>query len=131
MTVHSPLRAGDVRRSYARWAGHYDFTFALFGRKYVKKIVNRLNDETHGQNVLDVGTGLSLPYFRPDLTITSIDISEDMLARAAHRAQRKKLANIAGLHVMDAGDLQFADGAFDSVLATFVMSVVPNPTQVL
>jgi phosphatidylethanolamine/phosphatidyl-N-methylethanolamine N-methyltransferase len=127
------LRADDVRRSYARWAGHYDFTFALFGRKYVKKIVNRLNDETHGQNVLDVGTGtgLSLPYFRPDLTITGIDISEDMLARAAQRAERKKLANIAGLHVMDAGDLQFADGAFDSVLATFVMSVVPNPTQVL
>jgi phosphatidylethanolamine/phosphatidyl-N-methylethanolamine N-methyltransferase len=83
--------------------------------------------------VLDVGTGtgLSLPYFRPDLTITGIDISEDMLARAAQRAERKKLANIAGLHVMDAGDLQFADGAFDSVLATFVMSVVPNPTQVL
>jgi phosphatidylethanolamine/phosphatidyl-N-methylethanolamine N-methyltransferase len=133
MTVHTPLRADDVRGSYARWAGHYDFTFALFGRKYVKKIVNRLNDETHGQNVLDVGTGtgLSLPYFRPDLTITGIDISEDMLARAAQRAERKKLANIAGLHVMDAGDLQFADGAFDSVLATFVMSVVPNPTQVL
>ena len=133
MTVHTPLRADDVRGTYARWAGHYDFTFALFGRKYVKKIVNRLNDETHGQNVLDVGTGtgLSLPYFRPDLTITGIDISEDMLARAAQRAERKKLANIAGLHVMDAGDLQFADGAFDSVLATFVMSVVPNPTQVL
>jgi phosphatidylethanolamine/phosphatidyl-N-methylethanolamine N-methyltransferase len=133
MTVHTPLRADDVRGTYARWAGHYDFTFALFGRKYVKKIVNRLNDETHGQNVLDVGTGtgLSLPYFRPDLTITGIDISEDMLARAAQRAERKKLANIAGLHVMDAGDLQFADGAFDSVLATFVMSVAPNPTQVL
>ena len=54
MTVHTPLRADDVRRSYARWAGHYDFTFALFGRKYVKKVVNRLNDETHGNQVLDV-----------------------------------------------------------------------------
>lgn len=32
---------------------------------------------------------------------------------------------------MDAGNLQFDDGAFDSVLATFVMSVVPNPAQVL
>ncbi|MCH1543089.1 MAG: class I SAM-dependent methyltransferase [Alphaproteobacteria bacterium] len=133
MTVHTPLRADDVRRSYARWAGHYDFTFALFGRKYVKKIVNRLNDETHGRHVLDVGTGtgLSLPYFRHDLTVTGIDISEDMLARAEQRAQRKKLKNIAGLYVMDAGNLQFDDGAFDSVLATFVKSVVPNPAQVL
>lgn len=32
---------------------------------------------------------------------------------------------------MDAGNLQFEDAAFDSVLATFVMSVVPNPSLVL
>ncbi|MDA8539718.1 class I SAM-dependent methyltransferase [Alphaproteobacteria bacterium] len=133
MTVHTPLRADDVGRSCARWVGHYDFTFALFGRKYVKKVVNRLNDETHGRNVLDVGTGtgLSLPYFLPDLSITGIDISEDMLARAEQRAKRKKLQNIAALRVMDASDMQFADGQFDSVLATFVMSVVPDPAAVL
>jgi phosphatidylethanolamine/phosphatidyl-N-methylethanolamine N-methyltransferase len=43
--------------------------------------------------VLDVGTGtgLSLPYFRPDLSITGIDISENKLARAEQRARRKKL----------------------------------------
>ena len=133
MTVHTPLRADDVRRSYARWAGHYDFTFALFGRKYIKKVVNRLNDETHGNHVLDVGcgTGLSLPYFRPDLNITGIDISDDMLARAEQRARRRKLANIAGLHIMDAANMQFDAGQFDSVLATFVMSVVQDPAQVL
>lgn len=133
MTVHTPLRADDVRRSYARWAGHYDFTFALFGRKYIKKIVDRLNDEIHGNQVLNVGfgTGLSLPYFRPDISVTGIDISDDMLARAAQPIQRKKLANIAGLHVMDAANMQFEDNQFDSVLATFVMSVVPDPEQVL
>ena len=133
MTVHTPLRADDVRRSYARWAGHYDFTFALFGRKYVKKVVNRLNDETHGNQVLDVGcgTGLSLPYFRPDLNVTGIDISDDMLARAEQRARRNKLNNIAALHVMDAGNMQFPDNQFDSMLTTFVMSVVPDPSQVL
>ena len=133
MTVHTPIRADDVRRSYARWAAHYDFTFALFGRKYVKKVVNRLNDETHGCQVLDVGcgTGLSLPYFRPDLSVTGIDISDDMLARAEQRARRRRLTNIAALHVMDAGNMQFADNQFDSVLATFVMSVVPDPAKVL
>ena len=133
MTVNTPLRADDVRRSYARLAGHYDFTFTLFGRKYVKKVVNRLNDETHGNQVLDVGcgTGLSLPYFRPDLNVTGIDISDDMLARAEQRARRRKLNNIAGLHIMDASNMQFADNQFDSVLATFVMSVVPDPAKVL
>ena len=98
-----------------------------------KKVVNRLNDETHGCQVLDVGcgTGLSLPYFRPDLSVTGIDISDDMLARAEQRARRRRLTNIAALHVMDAGNMQFADNQFDSVLATFVMSLVPDPAKVL
>ncbi len=133
MTVHTPIRADDVRRSYARWAGHYDFTFALFGRSYIKRVVNRLNFETDGFKVLDVGTGtgLSLPYFAEDFQVTGIDLSEDMLSRAAKRVNRKKLHNVRALQIMDAGDLQFADGHFDSVLATFVMSVVPDPTKVL
>ncbi len=103
------------------------------GANMSKRVVNRLNDETHGNQVLDVGcgTGLSLPYFRPDLNVTGIDISDDMLARAEQRARRNKLNNIAALHVMDAGNMQFPDNQFDSVLATFVMSVVPDPSQVL
>jgi len=133
MTVYTPVRADDVRRSYARWAGHYDFTFALFGRKYVKRIVNRLNHETDGHRILDVGTGtgLSLPYFVDDFEVTGIDLSADMLLRAEQKAKRRKLRNITALHVMDAANMQFETGQFDSVLATFVMSVVPNPENVL
>ena len=79
--------------------------------------------------MLDVGTGtgLSLPYFRPDLSITGIDISENQLARA----RRKKLKNIAALSVMDVSDMQMADGQFDSVLGIFAMSVAPDPAAVL
>jgi phosphatidylethanolamine/phosphatidyl-N-methylethanolamine N-methyltransferase len=133
MTVHTQIRAEDVRRSYAKWAGHYDFTFALFGRRYIRKIVNRLNTELHGHRVLDVGTGtgLSLPYFAPDCEVTGIDLSGDMLARARKRAQRKKLTNVEALLEMDASELEFPDASFDSVMATFVMSVVPDPAKVL
>ena len=133
MTVHTPIRADDVRRSYAFWAGHYDFTFALFGRRYVKRVVERLNFELDGHKVLDVGTGtgLSLPYLAPDFHVTGIDLSEDMLAQAAKRVNRKKLHHVRGLSVMDAEDLQFSEHYFDAVLATFVMSVVPDPDRVL
>jgi len=133
MTVHTQIRADDVRRSYAKWAGHYDFTFALFGRRYIRKIVRRLNRELHGHRVLDVGTGtgLSLPYFAPDCAVTGIDLSADMLAHARKRVQRKNLTNVEGLLEMDASELEFADASFDSVMATFVMSVVPDPAKVL
>ena len=68
---------------------------------------NRLNDET--QNV-GCGTGLSL-------NVTGIDIS----VICWHRARRNKF--IAALHVMDAGNMQFPDNQFDSVLATFVIDI--------
>ena len=133
MTVHTQIRAEDVRRTYAKWAGHYDFTFALFGRRYIRKIVNRLNTELHGHRVLDVGTGtgLSLPYFAADCEVTGIDLSGDMLARAFKRVERKKLSNVHALLEMDASELDFSDASFDSVMATFVMSVVPDPAKVL
>jgi phosphatidylethanolamine/phosphatidyl-N-methylethanolamine N-methyltransferase len=133
MTVHTPIRTDDVRRSYAKWASHYDFTFALFGRKYVKQVVRRLNHEIHGHKVLDVGTGtgLSLPYFAPYCSVTGIDLSADMLAQARKRVARRKLTNVAALLEMDAANMDFETGEFDSVLATFVMSVVPEPNDVL
>lgn len=133
MTVHTPIRADDVRRSYAKWASHYDFTFALFGRKYVKQVVRRLNREIHGHKVLDVGTGtgLSLPYFAPYCRVTGIDLSADMLAQARKRVARRKLTNVDALLEMDATNMDFENGKFDSVLATFVMSVVPDPNGVL
>ena len=133
MSVQTQIRADDVRRSYARWAGHYDFTFALFGRRYIRKIVRRLNRELHGHRVLDVGTGtgLSLPYFAPDCSVTGIDLSANMLARAHKRVARKGLGNVEALLEMDASQLDFPDASFDSVMATFVMSVVPDPAKVL
>jgi phosphatidylethanolamine/phosphatidyl-N-methylethanolamine N-methyltransferase len=137
MTVHTPIRPDDVRRAYAKWAGHYDFTFALFGRKYIKQIVKKLNadlgDTKIPRHALDVGTGtgLSLPHFDEHIQVIGVDLSADMLARARKRVARKKLTNISSLFEMDATELKFIDGYFDAVLATFVMSVVPDPQKVL
>jgi len=134
---YTPIRPDDVRRAYAKWAGHYDFTFALFGRKYVKQVVEKINNDlgqtkTH-KHVLDVGTGTgqSLPHFAPYINVIGVDLSADMLARARKPVVRKKLHNISSLFEMDTADLKFIDGYFDAVLATFVMSVVPDPQKVL
>lgn len=131
MTVHTPVRADDVRRSYARWAGHYDFTFALFGRKYVKRIVNRLNHETDGHRILDVGTGtgLSLPYFADDFEVTGIDLSADMLLRAEQKAKRRKLRNITALHVMDAANLRLLTEEYLGPLDMFTLLTLQKATS--
>ena len=65
------------------------------------------------------------------MLVTGIDISAPMLRAARARVERKRLAQVKGLHVMDAGALEFPDAAFDVALAPYVMSVVPSPDRAL
>ena len=125
------MDAASVRHAYRRWAPIYDFTFGLVaeaGRKHAVRIINRRKGR-----VLEVGvgTGLSLPCYGEHLTITGIDLSPEMLAKAQDKIERKKLGNVAALHEMDAGALTFPDESFDTVVAMYVMTVVPEPDRVM
>jgi phosphatidylethanolamine/phosphatidyl-N-methylethanolamine N-methyltransferase len=121
----------SVRDAYRRWAPIYDLTFgkiAEAGRKHAVQIINRRRGR-----VLEVGvgTGLSLPCYGSHLTITGIDLSPEMLAKAENKVDRQNLVNVAGLHEMDAGALAFPDESFDTVVAMYVMTVVPEPERVM
>jgi phosphatidylethanolamine/phosphatidyl-N-methylethanolamine N-methyltransferase len=120
----------DTIRTYRLFSGSYDIVFGpVFhpGRKDAVRIAN----DRPGQRILEVGvgTGLSLPHFRPDSRVTGIDVSAEMLAKAQRRAKRLRLAHVEGLHVMDAENLAFPDSSFDAVLALYVASVVPSPAR--
>ena len=121
----------SVRHAYRRWAPVYDLTFGLVaeaGRKHAVQIINRRKGR-----VLEVGvgTGLSLPCYGSQLIITGIDLSPEMLAKARAKVTSKKLGNVTGLHEMDAGALAFPDESFDTVVAMYVMTVVPDPERVM
>jgi phosphatidylethanolamine/phosphatidyl-N-methylethanolamine N-methyltransferase len=125
------MDAASVRHAYRRWAPVYDFTFGLIaeaGRKHAVRIINRRKGR-----VLEVGvgTGLSLPCYGDHLTITGIDLSPEMLAKAKDKVERKKLGNVSSLHEMDASALAFPDESFDTVVAMYVMTVVPEPDRVM
>jgi phosphatidylethanolamine/phosphatidyl-N-methylethanolamine N-methyltransferase len=125
------IDAASVRHAYRRWAPVYDFTFgqvAEAGRKHAVEIINRRKGR-----VLEVGvgTGLSLPCYADHITITGIDLSPDMLDKARRRVGRSRLDNVAGLYEMDAGALAFPDESFDTVVAMYVMTVVPDPERVM
>jgi ubiquinone/menaquinone biosynthesis C-methylase UbiE len=51
----------------------------------------------------------------------------DKLQRARRRATKHRLNNVEALLEMDGGAMTFSDNHFDAVLATFVLSVAPNP----
>jgi len=54
-----------------------------------------------------------------------------MLRIARQRVRERKLTNIAGIFEMDASELRFEDASFDTVVAMYVMTVVPDPVKVL
>jgi phosphatidylethanolamine/phosphatidyl-N-methylethanolamine N-methyltransferase len=121
----------SVRHAYRRWAPVYDYTFgqvAEAGRRHAVEIINKRKGR-----VLEVGvgTGLSLPCYGGHLTVTGIDLSPEMLEKAREKVERKKLAHVDGLHEMDASALGFADESFDTVVAMYVMTVVPDPEKVM
>ena len=120
-----------VRSAYRRWAPVYDHTFgrvAAEGRKHSVEIINQGNGR-----VLEVGvgTGLSLPSYGRHLEIVGIDLSPEMLEKARERVAAEGLDNVAELHEMDASDLKFPDASFDTVVAMYVMTVVPDPEKVM
>jgi phosphatidylethanolamine/phosphatidyl-N-methylethanolamine N-methyltransferase len=120
-----------VEKSYARWAPVYDRTFGALtgrGRRRAAALVTGF-----GGDVLEVGvgTGLALPLYGEGVRVTGIDFSPDMLDKARARVAREGLARVSRLMRMDARHLDFPDASFDTVAAMHILSVVPDPEQVM
>jgi phosphatidylethanolamine/phosphatidyl-N-methylethanolamine N-methyltransferase len=119
-----------VRAAYRGWAPVYDYSFGVIAAPGRRLAVRKLNEA--GGRILEigVGTGLSLPHYEAALDVIGIDLSPDMLGKAANRIESLRLCGRA-LLVMDASRLAFADGSFDAAAAMYVMTVVPDPAAVL
>jgi phosphatidylethanolamine/phosphatidyl-N-methylethanolamine N-methyltransferase len=125
------LDEAAIRTAYKRWAPVYDNTFGRItteGRRHAVEMVN-----TNKGRVLEVGvgTGLSLPNYSRHLEIVGIDLSTDMLEKARERVAEEGLANVTGLHEMDAAELRFETGSFDTVVGMYLITVVPDPEKVM
>ncbi len=76
-----------------------------------------------------IGTGRSLPHYPRDCQVTGIDLSEAMLKRAHRRA--KRLDREIGLLKMDAQEMDFPDGQFDTVVSNLTVCTFIDPIQAL
>ena len=121
-----------VKAAYRRYANVYDALFGPVLHPGRKKVLEALKCRP-GERVLEVGvgTGLSLPLYPPEVRVTGIDLSREMLDKARERVQRRGLANVEGLHEMDAHAMDFPDASFDKVVAMYVVSIVEEPAKLL
>ncbi|MGE0683618.1 MAG: class I SAM-dependent methyltransferase [Candidatus Binatia bacterium] len=86
----------------------------------------RLFSKIHGATLMvAAGTGNDFKFFPPGQHIVAIDISPQMLERAA-----KKAAAYQGtleLRLLDVCELPFADASFDTVVTVCTFCSVPKP----
>ncbi|MEI8188107.1 MAG: methyltransferase domain-containing protein [candidate division NC10 bacterium] len=120
-----------INRAYAILSPVYDFLFDKIFYPGRVAAVDLLEIQP-GNRVLEVGvgTGLNLPLYSRDCNVTGIDISKEMLRKAEERVLTLGMVNTK-LMVMDCAKLDFPDDSFDRVIATYVISAVPDPVKTL
>src|SRR5215218_4196041 len=120
-----------VERVYEKLASVYDLTFGptLHPGRLVAR--DRMNIQANDRILeVGVGTGINTSLYPRNCHITGIDLSYSMLEKARDRVKREGLRNVRLLE-MDAARLTFADNSFDIVYAPYLVSVVPDPVQVV
>jgi ubiquinone/menaquinone biosynthesis C-methylase UbiE len=117
---------------FSRAAADYDQVgpqfFTYFGRKLVD--FARLSD---ADSILDVACGRGAVLFPAAAAahqVTGIDIAAGMVEETAREIKRRGITN-ARVQVMDAEDLQFDAGSFDTVLCGVALFFLPDLDRAL
>jgi ubiquinone/menaquinone biosynthesis C-methylase UbiE len=118
----------NVKR-YQRIAPVYDLLDLLFER-YRYRAVRPLLFRGMTGHLLDagIGTGRNCEFYPPAATVSGIDNSPAMLARARDRCPT--LAAGGRLYQMDVTALAFPSASFDAATASFLFCVLPDNLQV-
>jgi ubiquinone/menaquinone biosynthesis C-methylase UbiE len=120
----------QVRRVFDTLAPVYDSPATRFFPFCADRLVSYVRPRP-GSKVLDVATGTGVVAIafaqavRPGGRVTAVDISADMLDRAAANIGKMALDNV-DLHQMDAERLDFRAGYFHSVVCSYGLFFLPD-----
>jgi ubiquinone/menaquinone biosynthesis C-methylase UbiE len=125
-----PDETAKVLRVWEKSAPGYDRQIAFFEKIWFGGGREWLGARAQGR-VLEVaiGTGLNLPHYPADATVTGIELSPAMLAVAKQRAA--DLGRDVDLYTGDAEALPFDDAAFDTVVCALSLCTIPDPVAAI
>jgi len=128
MTGESP--AARQQRVWDRAAPAYDRQIAVLERIWFAGGREWLAARAHGR-VLEVavGTGRNLGLYGPDVTLTGVELSPEMLAIA--RTHAGSLDLDVDLREGDAHDLPVEDASVDTVVCCLGLCTIPDPARAL
>lgn len=120
-----------IKKIYSFYASIYDI---LFGKifEHGRHTALKMMDIKPNDIILEVGvgTGLSLPLYPKGTNIIGIDLSAEMLLKAKAKKMKHTLNNVH-LSTMDASLMAFRNNTFHKVIASHVITVVPDPLHTL
>lgn len=125
-------KSRDLKASYDRIAYIYDFWDIIPERLFYRSWRAHLWSGVKAGRILEigVGTGKNIPFYPSGAKVTAIDISSKMLGKAVKRAAARQDVFIE-LFVMDVNKLSFDNKTFDTVIGSFILTVLPDPRQAL
>jgi ubiquinone/menaquinone biosynthesis C-methylase UbiE len=144
--VHRGLAHRRHRNVPGLFQGRSSRVYDRVARWALRPVYRRIADDIaavapRGGHVLDAGTGpgvllLELATRRPDLRLTGLDLSADMVTAARRNVAR--FGDRVSVEVGDVARLPFADGSFDVIVSSIsvhhwddVPSAVPELARVL
>ena len=122
---------------FARHARAYDLLSGVLARPLYRRVVADVSNVglPAGSVVLDVGTGpgrvprlIAAAY--PAVEVEGVDLSPEMIARAASTANRTRTSNLR-FRVGDVAALPFADNSVDLVVSTLSLHHWDDPAASL
>ncbi|WP_319370901.1 methyltransferase domain-containing protein [uncultured Ilyobacter sp.] len=114
----------DTKDKYDKVSKIYDkMEKMMFFNKHRKSLIAF----TSGKVLeLGVGTGANINYYSKEVSVTGIDFSPKMLAKAKEAIEKNHITNIK-LEEMDIQHMSFEDNSFDCAVSTCVFCTVPAP----
>jgi ubiquinone/menaquinone biosynthesis C-methylase UbiE len=123
-------QTAKVLRAWEKTAPSYDKQIAFFEKIQFSGGREWLGARAQGRTLeVAIGTGLNLPHYPADATVTGIELSPAMLAIAQRRAA--DLGRDVDLHTGDAEALPFDEAAFDTVVCALSLCTIPDPAAAI
>ena len=103
---------------------------------YYSQVANEIVSHIRQGSMLDLGTGpgylpVEIVKRAPDIKITGIDLSRQLIQMARINAQEAGLSSQLSFEVGNSARLRFDDAVFDMVISTGMLHSLKNPVNVL
>ena len=131
MPVNSKaITSESIEKHYDAEAPIYDSLVSVLEIWFLTPLRKKLISQARGKTLeVAVGTGINFSHYPKNITLTGVDLSQNMLKLAYERS--KKLGLDIDLQKMNSERLSFPDHGFDTITSTLAMCTFANPVTSL